>query len=1011
MFRSAASKLAHNSTLPSLGGNKDLRPLQDLITAEKAILQSLIRLSNDFAKASECLRSWGMGEGEDLADTLNASYILLSHFSAALGQFATHEENIRTHMKAVRTREENLDLLKRHRRSVGSKADAAEKKLAKMSPEHKSLAAQMELLKTLQDEMRKLDGDIMREEAALGDFKRQSAKEWMTLKFGGLLECAQKGTIVGEMGKLVIAEIPQDSTQPGLPRAYYQGQARTESYVNEANRNVAFVAFNGEPAANAQDALRPPFHPGHQPEFSTASSSFANGSGVPPTHEYEPSQPSPSAARDDDARFPGLRPIESEPGFGSGSFMSGINNGTGPSCPVPIVDEFGSVSGGGPGAPYSQTLPGSSFRTSSVDADGGTPIMEVQPSQPRAGARAGNRFATFPVKRPTMDVRPSDPEANAPRRPSVADTYRDSGISGPRAMSPPSPSAPVIDEAGGARPLSLHDPTLSSLPAVSLGLSLPSSGGGGGSGDTSLSSSIAQAMGGDFGAGLDRADTLSRPPAYAATDGRTYDPPPGPPPGHVGSGSGSGSAHTSPTTGSFGSATVSSPGLPPGAAPPKAMTAPPPPGSADASSYEPTPYDGGYAPSVPAPQLDLPTPSTQPTPIAEVPEPEPESREHGGESQLAYMSDPEEHSQQQQQQHQQQPPAPAPLSLGRSKSRRDERDEHGQRVSRHVKFGEVSDIDEEMEHREMGRRSREQLRVDADANDADAPLGTPAEPTPTGPPPPFQPQASPPRAAPSAPAPLAPPAAPFAAGRSVSPRPSPGTEGMRLHNREPEGRPSQESSSPTSPRSPSGTSNPPPPQQQRGPYPPPPNISLPRPSFGSNTSSSTMGGGNTPYSTPPEYPRNGSSTSLALPKTLPPPPASSANGKISAAAFRQRQQASRNASQGSLVGGAGGSPVLGGGGAGPADVAPLAFKKRPLPSSPYPQRGPSPNPNPNPTLSQLQQEEGAAQSRESLPYPRRPGAAAEEQRPMSTASSEFDYISAYMGDDGDGERRSGEGLR
>ena len=42
----------------------------------------------------------------------------------------------------------------------------------------------------------------------LGDFKRTSTKNWMTLKFGGLLELAEKATIVAEMGKLVIEVLP-----------------------------------------------------------------------------------------------------------------------------------------------------------------------------------------------------------------------------------------------------------------------------------------------------------------------------------------------------------------------------------------------------------------------------------------------------------------------------------------------------------------------------------------------------------------------------------------------------------------------------------------------------------------------------------------------------------------------------------------------------------------------------------------------------------------------------------
>ena len=39
-FKSAATKIAHNSTIPALAGNRDLKGLQDLILAEKAVLQT-----------------------------------------------------------------------------------------------------------------------------------------------------------------------------------------------------------------------------------------------------------------------------------------------------------------------------------------------------------------------------------------------------------------------------------------------------------------------------------------------------------------------------------------------------------------------------------------------------------------------------------------------------------------------------------------------------------------------------------------------------------------------------------------------------------------------------------------------------------------------------------------------------------------------------------------------------------------------------------------------------------
>ena len=98
-------------------------------------------------------------------------------------------------MKAVRTREERFDELKKQRKSVGHKMDSAEKKLSKMGSEHKNLAGQSDLLAKLKDEMATLDLDITVEEAAIGDFKRNAVRDWMTLKFCGLVQCSQKGTV------------------------------------------------------------------------------------------------------------------------------------------------------------------------------------------------------------------------------------------------------------------------------------------------------------------------------------------------------------------------------------------------------------------------------------------------------------------------------------------------------------------------------------------------------------------------------------------------------------------------------------------------------------------------------------------------------------------------------------------------------------------------------------------------------------------------------------------------
>ena len=86
----------------------------------------------------------------------------------------------------------------------------AERKLSKMSGEvvtsgvveqlltqlqHKNLTAQTDLLAQLREQMRSLDSQILIYDASVSDFKRSSTRQFMTLKFGGLVELAEKITV------------------------------------------------------------------------------------------------------------------------------------------------------------------------------------------------------------------------------------------------------------------------------------------------------------------------------------------------------------------------------------------------------------------------------------------------------------------------------------------------------------------------------------------------------------------------------------------------------------------------------------------------------------------------------------------------------------------------------------------------------------------------------------------------------------------------------------------------
>lgn len=60
----------------------------------------------------------------------------------------------------------------------------------------------------------------------------------MSFKFGGLEELGEKMCIIGELGKLLLEEIPLEETPPGYGRAPYNSFDRTENTMAEAKKCV-----------------------------------------------------------------------------------------------------------------------------------------------------------------------------------------------------------------------------------------------------------------------------------------------------------------------------------------------------------------------------------------------------------------------------------------------------------------------------------------------------------------------------------------------------------------------------------------------------------------------------------------------------------------------------------------------------------------------------------------------------------------------------------------------------
>ncbi|PWY97940.1 hypothetical protein BCV70DRAFT_43370 [Testicularia cyperi] len=242
-LKKVQNNVAHTSKLPALG-NQDLRSLQDVITSEKGFIQSNSRSATDFKKNAEALKTWAADQGDDLNDVCGKLSLLYDHYAASQNRLNSHLSTVRLHFKSVRTREEAFADLKARKRSLGSDIEKVEKKLAKMGPENKELMKVTAQLKDMRNEMENLRIEVMNEEAAIGDFKRRTVKEALGIKSGALLEMAEKLTILSEISKLMLEELPLQPTQPGMPRHEYFAYAKTESLLQEATRCIADVGFH-----------------------------------------------------------------------------------------------------------------------------------------------------------------------------------------------------------------------------------------------------------------------------------------------------------------------------------------------------------------------------------------------------------------------------------------------------------------------------------------------------------------------------------------------------------------------------------------------------------------------------------------------------------------------------------------------------------------------------------------------------------------------------------------------
>ena len=97
-------------------------------------------------------------------------------------------------------------------------------------------------------------------------------KEALSLKFGGMEELGEKMCIIGELGKLLLEEVPLEETPPGYGRAPYNGYEKTANAANEAARCVSFLHLCDSKLTSSSpeyNSTVPTAHPNHPEQHTT----------------------------------------------------------------------------------------------------------------------------------------------------------------------------------------------------------------------------------------------------------------------------------------------------------------------------------------------------------------------------------------------------------------------------------------------------------------------------------------------------------------------------------------------------------------------------------------------------------------------------------------------------------------------------------------------------------------------------------------------------------------------
>lgn len=238
-------EIAHNALTPAFIGSATQRSLQTVITSEKDLIKRNTSTAAEFQRNIEALKQWGSEQERDLNDVLSKWASLFEAFPSALEELNKHlQEDVRTQYKIIRTKEEQLIDLRSKYRTLCTRIESVERKLAKMGPENKELPKTTSMLSELRAESSTMQLSIAKDQASLEDFKRSAMHSALGNKAAALTHLADQLAIMAQYAVGMLDELQTDPCPAGSERPDYKGSRRTENLLQVARVEMGKVPFH-----------------------------------------------------------------------------------------------------------------------------------------------------------------------------------------------------------------------------------------------------------------------------------------------------------------------------------------------------------------------------------------------------------------------------------------------------------------------------------------------------------------------------------------------------------------------------------------------------------------------------------------------------------------------------------------------------------------------------------------------------------------------------------------------